>query len=474
MLLRKMGQNLCSPKPDLKKTFQFPEELHNEPSLDKDSMKPKEDDVLEKSLVPSSPLCSSSRSATTARSTNCNASSSLTKTSAVATSYTGLINLFLMMCAVMLMKLFLGLCAGVGVAIDWPTLASVIPTNFSQPLPLLIFPPVVMLLTFRVELLLSQNKVSWDNALPCHLASFAMVLALPVLGLRRQDHLDGLLSNLLICVSYITLAMKLVSYVQVNKKYRDEQIASNNNGEQVYPDNITLWSIAYFWVSPTLTYQPNFSYTLSIDLKVVLYRVLELCMMHVMMRSVLLATPSVIAGLLKAVEDEELLVVIERFLTLSLFTITVWMLGFYLLFVSFLQLTAELLQFNERKFFHAWWNASTMEEFWRWWNLPVHRWAVKHIYVPFVKSGWSKINAMLAVFLTSALLHEYFISCPFQIVGHFAFVTFLGQLPLCMISEVTTSKCGGRMGNFFVWGFLVFWNSVGVVVYYTDVVRATR
>eukprot|EP00092_Neocalanus_flemingeri_P067465 GFUD01082351.1.p1 GENE.GFUD01082351.1~~GFUD01082351.1.p1 ORF type:complete len:468 (-),score=85.82 GFUD01082351.1:122-1525(-) len=465
MLLRKMNQQLCpSPKPDLKKIFQLPEELHSEPSLDKDSMKPNEDEEFEKSLVPSSPLCS--RSIT--RSTTCNANSSLTRTSAPA-GYTGLINLFLLLCAVMVLKLYLGLCAGV--AIDSLSLASVFP-NFTPPLPLLIFPGIVVLLTYRVELLLSQNKVSWDNALPCHLASFAMVLALPVLGLRRQDHLDGLLSNLLICVSYITLAMKLVSYVQVNKKYRDEQIASNNNGEQVYPDNITLWSIAYFWASPTLTYQPNISYNSSIDLKVVLYRVLELCLMQVLMRSVLLATPSVIAGLLEAVEDEELLVVIERFLTLSLFTITVWMLGFYLLFVSFLQLTAELLQFNGRKFFHAWWNASTMEEFWRWWNLPVHRWAVKHIYVPFVKSGWSKMNAMLAVFLTSALLHEYLISCPFQIVGHFGFVTFLGQLPLCKISEVTTSKCGGRVGNLFMWGVLMFWNSVGIVVYYTDVVRA--
>ena len=148
--------------------------------------------------------------------------------------------------------------------------------------------------------------------------------------------------------------------------------------------------------------------------------------------------------------------------------------SFYLLFVSFLQLTAEMSQSHERLFFHSWWNASSLEEFWRWWNLPVHRWCVKHIYVPLVKNKFSKSNAMLAVFITSALLHEYLISCPLLIAGHFAFVGFLGQLPLIKISEVVQSKCGGRVGNLLVWAVLVFGNSSGVVVYYKEVVGSTR
>ena len=145
------------------------------------------------------------------------------------------------------------------------------------------------------------------------------------------------------------------------------------------------------------------------------------------------------------------------------------MLSFYLLFISFLQLIAEITQAQERIFFHSWWNASSMEEFWRWWNLPVHRWCVKHIYVPLVKNGFSKQNAMLAVFITSALLHEYLLSCPIQIAGHFAFVAFLGQLPIIKITEAAKTKCGGRAGNLLVWTVLVFGNAVGVVVYYKEV-----
>ena len=135
-------------------------------------------------------------------------------------------------------------------------------------------------------------------------------------------------------------------------------------------------------------------------------------------------------------------------------------------------MTSELLQVQERKFYRSWWNASTLEEFWRWWNLPVHRWCVKHIYLPLVMNEWSKRHAMLAVFFISALLHEYSISCPLQITGHYLFIGFLGQLPLCKISEEAMSRCGGRVGNFFVWGFLVFGSTVGVVVYYLEVVGA--
>jgi len=467
MMLRKMSQ-LCpsphSPIPDFK-SFQFPEKLPSQchSSFDKDPVKPKEESAPEKSLVlgPTPDVCSRSATKSTGRSTTSNS---------CPTCNSGLINLALLMGLVTLLKIILGFCANVNA--DVPAIATVIPTNFQLPLFFLVFPVIVLLLTYRVELLISQNKISWDNALPCHLATLAMVLILPAVGLRRQLHLDGLIFNLLICFSYIIMAMKLVSYIQVNKKCREELVNDNTTKQVVYPANLTLGSITYFLLSPTLTYQPNVSRTSTIQLNVVFLRALECCVLQLGVRSAIMAIPNVIVGLLEAIKSEDMVVVVERFLTLSLVFNIVFMSTFYLLFVSFLQLTSELLQVQERKFFHSWWNASTMEEFWRWWNLPVHRWCVKHIYLPFVKNGWSKRHAMLAVFLTSALLHEYLISCPLQITGHFAFIGFLGQLPLCKISEVAMSRCGGRVGNLLVWGILIFGNAVGVVVYYKEVVGA--
>lgn len=37
----------------------------------------------------------------------------------------------------------------------------------------------------------------------------------------------------------------------------------------------------------------------------------------------------------------------------------------------------EVLHFADRNFYGDWWNANNIDTFWRSWNLPVHRWAVR-------------------------------------------------------------------------------------------------
>lgn len=53
-----------------------------------------------------------------------------------------------------------------------------------------------------------------------------------------------------------------------------------------------------------------------------------------------------------------------------------------------------------------WWNATTIEGYWRSWNMPVHRWMVRHIYFPIIRRGHSKGLAMTVVFFLSAVFHE--------------------------------------------------------------------
>jgi len=45
---------------------------------------------------------------------------------------------------------------------------------------------------------------------------------------------------------------------------------------------------------------------------------------------------------------------------------------FYAMFHSWLNFTAELLRFGDRLFYKDWWNAETLDMYWRNWNLPVH------------------------------------------------------------------------------------------------------
>ena len=45
-----------------------------------------------------------------------------------------------------------------------------------------------------------------------------------------------------------------------------------------------------------------------------------------------------------------------------------WLLFFYCLFHSYLNLIAELTMFADRRFYSDWWNAGDLAEYWKKWN----------------------------------------------------------------------------------------------------------
>ncbi|KAI8427898.1 hypothetical protein MSG28_002247 [Choristoneura fumiferana] len=94
-----------------------------------------------------------------------------------------------------------------------------------------------------------------------------------------------------------------------------------------------------------------------------------------------------------------------------------------------------------------WWNANNIGVFWRTWNLPVHKWAVRHVYIPITELGYSKTTASAAVFLISALFHEYLVSVPLQMFRVWAFLGMMVQPPLSVISRFAEVKFGSRWGN---------------------------
>lgn len=88
----------------------------------------------------------------------------------------------------------------------------------------------------------------------------------------------------------------------------------------------------------------------------------------------------------------------------------IWLCLFYLSFHSFLNLMGELLHFADRNFYSDWWNARNIAEFWSAWNMPVHVWAVRHVYIPITALGFSKAAASIVVFFISAFFHEYLVN----------------------------------------------------------------
>lgn len=80
-----------------------------------------------------------------------------------------------------------------------------------------------------------------------------------------------------------------------------------------------------------------------------------------------------------------------RIFRCSLSAFLMWLLLFFSVFHCALNLLAELTMFGDRLLYEDWWNATTMLEFWKKWNGPIHYWCLRHVYVETqVYGNWSK------------------------------------------------------------------------------------
>ena len=119
----------------------------------------------------------------------------------------------------------------------------------------------------------------------------------------------------------------------------------------------------------------------------------------------------------------------ERLLKLAIPNHLIWFTFFYLVFHSLLNTMAEIMQFADRSFYHDWWNSNNIIVFWKTWNLPVHRWCVRHLYKPVLSySSGNKWVASAVVFFVSAFFHEYLVSVPLRIFKAYAFIGMMLQV----------------------------------------------
>ncbi|VDK53894.1 unnamed protein product, partial [Cylicostephanus goldi] len=87
---------------------------------------------------------------------------------------------------------------------------------------------------------------------------------------------------------------------------------------------------------------------------------------------------------------------LERLLKLAIPNMIIWLIGFYTLFHSLLNFIAEVLMFADREFYRDFWNSETIQYFWRTWNIPVHRWAARHVYMPMMRSNYQSVLTTVA------------------------------------------------------------------------------
>ncbi|KAM7354166.1 diacylglycerol O-acyltransferase isoform 1-T2 [Cochliomyia hominivorax] len=365
---------------------------------------------------------------------------------------------------------------------------------------LILYSIVHLSICLMIEKALAMEIISEGLGMFIQVTNIIVVVILPVIIMYLKGHLFSLMGASTVCFFYSILFLKLWSYVQVNmwcrQTYQSKQynprkrrpsitLAQLKNGqldeveekdEDVpvliqYPDNLSYKDLFYFLCAPTLCYELNFPRTTRIRKRFLLKRVLEV----VIGVNVVMALfqqwiiPSVRNSLIPF-SNMDIGLATERLLKLALPNHLVWLCFFYLTFHSFLNAIGEILHFADRNYYNDWWNANNIDTFWRTWNMPVHRWCVRHLYIPVVQMGYSSRQASTIVFLISAFFHEYLVSIPLQTYKIWAFLGMMGQIPLSAISKSVERSLGPRMGNIIVWASIILGQPLCIMMYYHDYV----
>ncbi|PIA17593.1 hypothetical protein COEREDRAFT_80298 [Coemansia reversa NRRL 1564] len=240
-----------------------------------------------------------------------------------------------------------------------------------------------------------------------------------------------------------------------------------------YPHNVTLANFVYFWMAPTLCYQPSYPRIAGpIRKSFVAKRLAELVVLCIAMYVVIYqyAVPTLM-GSVRAIDSRNGFWLFERVLKLSVVSAIVWFLGFYAIFHAALNALAELLRFADRAFYLDWWNSVDLAAYWREWNLPIHYFCKRHIMVPLVSAPLSlpAYAGVLLTFLVSAIMHELLFGIPTHCLKGYSFIGMMMQIPLIQLTQWLMRWRGPEsgLGNAVFWvSFCIVGQPLGVVQYF--------
>ncbi|KAJ2417201.1 hypothetical protein GGI10_000379 [Coemansia sp. RSA 2530] len=242
------------------------------------------------------------------------------------------------------------------------------------------------------------------------------------------------------------------------------------SGEAAHSD---VKNFGYFWLAPTLCYQPSYPLLPGpIRKSFLAKRVAELVIIGLTMYVLIqqYAVPTLV-GSVQAIDKRDGFWLSERVLKLSVISATVWFLGFYAVFHAGLNALAEVLRFADRAFYLDWWNSVDLAAYWREWNLPIHYFCKRHIMMPLVSAPLSlPVNVgVMFTFLVSAIMHELLFGIPTHCLRGYSFVGMMMQIPLIQLTQWLVRWRGPEsgLGNAVFWiSFCIVGQPLGVVQYY--------
>uniref|UniRef100_A0A8C6PMT7 O-acyltransferase n=1 Tax=Nothobranchius furzeri TaxID=105023 RepID=A0A8C6PMT7_NOTFU len=391
-------------------------------------------------------------------------------------NYRGILN----WCVVMLMlsnaRLFLENIIKYGILVDPIQVVSLfLKDPYSWPAACLIIASNVFILSaLYLERRLAVGTVSETAGWILHIFNLTCMLIFPsatVLTVTSMTPVGGVISLGI----YTVLFLKLYSYQDSNRWCREIRQARAKRLTRsysckwvtltivyvymIYTNLFTsrvLFNMYYFVFAPTLCYQLNFPRSPRVRKRFLMRRLFEM----------LLTIKVIFQWMVPTIQNS-----MKPFQVCILFIVSavpnhlIWLLFFYWFFHSSMNFVAELLQFGDREFYRDWWNSESVTYFWANWNIPVHKWCLRHFYKPMLKRGTNKFLAQTAVFLVSAFFHEYLVSIPLKMFRLWAFMGMMAQVPLAWF---VGRYLNGNYGNAAVWMSLIIGQPIAVLMYVHD------
>ncbi|XP_056153914.1 diacylglycerol O-acyltransferase 1a isoform X2 [Lampris incognitus] len=397
-------------------------------------------------------------------------------------NYRGILNWCVVMLVLSNARLFLENLIKYGILVDPIQVVSLfLKEPYSWPAACLIIASNVFIIAaLYVERRLAVGTISETTGLILHILNLVSLLIFPsaiVLSINSMTPVGGVLSLGI----YTMLFLKVYSYKDTNRWCREIRHAkakrltrsyscpsvARSNGSAVhahvsYPGNLTYRDIYYFVFAPTLCYELNFPKSSRIRKSFLLRRLFEmLFFIQLLVGLIQQWMVPTIQNSMKPLQEMDFSRMVERLLKLAVPNHLIWLIFFYWFFHSSMNFVAELMQFGDREFYKDWWNSESVTYFWANWNIPVHKWCLRHFYKPMLRTGVNKFLAQTAVFLVSAFFHEYLVSIPLKMFRLWAFMGMMAQVPLAWF---VGRFLNGNYGNAAVWISLIIGQPVAVLM----------
>jgi len=217
-----------------------------------------------------------------------------------------------------------------------------------------------------------------------------------------------------------------------------------------WPANITFTNFAVYQLIPTLVYELEFPRTRRIRLFYVLEKTVATFGTFALLYTF---TEHSIMPLIPAANSQQPFW--RSLLDLSLPFMISYLLLFYIIFECICNGFAELSMFADRRFYDDWWNSTSMDEFSRKWNRPVHTFLLRHVYSSTMSTyKLSKHSATFLTFLLSALVHELVMAIVTKKIRMYLFACQMFQIPLIAVGRIPAIRRNKILGN------VVFWVSL--------------